>query len=794
MAQDIAVPDGYASGTTGGGDVASITVSTPSEFIAATGHSNPAVIIVSGMLNVGSVTIGSNKTIVGADSTSGLYGGTIRIQGTNYIIQNLKFGPASGDVMEISGATNVFITNCEFHDSSDELCSIVRQSDYVTVSWCKFYFDNSDSHSFAHLIGNGDDVTADRGKLHVTMHHNWYDQGIRGRQPRVRFGHVHIYNNYYNSVGSGYCIGVGYECHIRVENTYFESVSAPWADYGGVSNGEMGWDNLIFVNCSQPTFVSNSFPVFELPYDYEMDAVENVKDIVIANAGNVFRSLLQPPVQFAAELQGFTTVKLTWEDNSEDENGFMIERAEGDTGSFAIIVELPANDTSYVDSLLEELTVYRYRMMAFNDSLESSYSPTIQVITLSPTALPTVVSEPSPADGAKYVDTAPTLKWKASLNADSYDIHFGMDNPPPFVNNQVETIFVPGDLEKGQTYYWRIDGTNANGTTEGPVWSFTVIPDIPAEQVAYWKFDETEGTTASDDKKYGMDGTLMNMDPPLWTTGVAGGALGFDGNDDYILVPQNGVLDFTDQSFSITTYVKIESFPSGSIYLVHKGTFSVDDGPGANGSWFGIELKNGELRFAVDDNVTKSQATLNNVEEIFLNKWVHIAAVRDRANELLKLYVNGEMKASSSDGTGSISQTIDLHLGNCSRLDASLPGVLDELKLFSYALSETEVKAEVLTDFERINETIPDKITLSQNYPNPFNPSTRIEYSIPIRSIVKLEVFDITGKKVTTLVNEVKGAGTHSAYFDASDLSTGIYMCILTTKNHNLTRKMLLIK
>jgi hypothetical protein len=227
---------------------------------------------------------------------------------------------------------------------------------------------------------------------------------------------------------------------------------------------------------------------------------------------------------------------------------------------------------------------------------------------------------------------------------------------------------------------------------------------------------------------------------------------------------------------------------------VHKGTFSVDDGPGANGSWFGIELKNGELRFAVDDNVTKSQATLNNVEEIFLNKWVHIAAVRDRANELLKLYVNGEMKASSSDGTGSISQTIDLHLGNCSRLDASLPGVLDELKLFSYALSETEVKAEVLTDFERINETIPDKITLSQNYPNPFNPSTRIEYSIPIRSIVKLEVFDITGKKVTTLVNEVKGAGTHSAYFDASDLSTGIYMCILTTKNHNLTRKMLLIK
>ena len=185
-------------------------------------------------------------------------------------------------------------------------------------------------------MGNDDDRTSDRGKLHVTMHHNWYAENVRGRMPRVRYGHVHIYNNYYNSVGNSYCIGVGYECHIRVQNTYLESVSAPWADYGGVSNGEMGWDNLKFVNCSQPTFVSNSYPVFEPPYQYEMDPVEDVKAIVTANFGNVYRSLLLPLVNFAAELQGFTKVKLTWKDKSEDETGFKIERAEGDTGSYDI--------------------------------------------------------------------------------------------------------------------------------------------------------------------------------------------------------------------------------------------------------------------------------------------------------------------------------------------------------------------------------------------------------------------------------------------------------------------------
>lgn len=282
--------DGYAgyNGTTGGGTTTPVIVTTASEFISAVGNNNPAVIIVGGRLNVGTVTIGSNKTIAGLDANSGLYGGAIKIQGSNYIIQNLTIGPADGDVMEVSGATNVFITKCTFHDAGDEILSIVRQADYVTVSWCKFYFDNTHSHAFGHLIGNGDGVTADRGKLHVTMHHNWYAQGIRGRMPRVRYGHVHIYNNYYNSVGSGYCIGVGYECHIRVANTHFESVSSPWADYGGVDNGEIGWNTLKFVSSSQPTFVKNSFPVFNLPYTYVMDPVDSIKNIVIAGAGNVF--------------------------------------------------------------------------------------------------------------------------------------------------------------------------------------------------------------------------------------------------------------------------------------------------------------------------------------------------------------------------------------------------------------------------------------------------------------------------------------------------------------------------
>jgi len=291
--QSITPPDGYAAykGTTGGGSAIPVFVSSASEFKTIAGKSDPAVIIVEGMLDVGEFSIESNKTIIGSDSLSGLYGGTIKLRGSNYILQNLTFGPADGDVMEASGATKIFVTKCSFHDCTDELFSIVRESDYVTVSWCKFYFSETHSHAFGSLIGNRDDRTSDRGKLHVTMHHNWYADGVKGRQPRVRYGHVHIYNNYHNSIVSGYCIGTGFECHIRLENTHFDNVSTPWRDQAigaTESGGEIGWNNIKFTNSSEPSYIENSYPVFDIPYSYSLDSVDSVKAIVTAGAGNVF--------------------------------------------------------------------------------------------------------------------------------------------------------------------------------------------------------------------------------------------------------------------------------------------------------------------------------------------------------------------------------------------------------------------------------------------------------------------------------------------------------------------------
>lgn len=86
------------------------------------------------------------------------------------------------------------------------------------------------------------------------------------------------------------------------------------------------------------------------------------------------------------------------------------------------------------------------------------------------------------------------------------------------------------------------------------------------------------------------------------------------------------------------------------------------------------------------------------------------------------------------------------------------------------------------------------KFTLDQNYPNPFNPTTSIEYQVSSIGNVTLKVYDVLGREISTIVNEVKHPGTHEVTFDASNLPSGVYFYRLTNGNYSATKKMLLMK
>jgi hypothetical protein len=89
---------------------------------------------------------------------------------------------------------------------------------------------------------------------------------------------------------------------------------------------------------------------------------------------------------------------------------------------------------------------------------------------------------------------------------------------------------------------------------------------------------------------------------------------------------------------------------------------------------------------------------------------------------------------------------------------------------------------------------IPEFFALEQNYPNPFNPITSIKFQIPTADVVKLAIFDLSGRKVAELYNAQLEAGFYNVSFDASSLSSGMYIYRLTAGNFSDVKKMTLLK
>jgi len=515
--------------------------------------------------------------------------------------------------------------------------------------------------------------------------------------------------------------------------------------------------------------------------DIDSDGYTNLEEYL--NGIPVFRDFIRPPSDLTAELSDIRAITLSWADNATIEDGFFVERK--DVASYAVIDTLPANTTSFTDTALMFETVYTYRLRAFSVSDTSVYSNTASTSTLSESGLPLQASLPEPANAETQVKTSSVLSWKKGVGAASHNIYFGTENPPPFVENRTETSFKPAVMEAGQTHYWRVDEQNANGTTEGPVWSFTTREQLGPQLVGHWKLDQ--GLVTPDSSEFGNNGTLVHFTAAPYSADAAiNKALWFNGTDQYVEIAHNWVFDFEEGPFSVSFWINQD--PSEVIdsveyrYLI-KGSHNPDALLGRSGKRYEVYYKpeKTSFRFAVDDNAVKSEISAA-PDNFVTGEWVHVVALRDTLSGTLRLHANKALEGETDDFTGDISQDENLFFGYCLDFGSYLKGGLDDVRLYNYLLAPEEIDS--LYELGPYGTGFPDTDTDQglRVYPNPASEGITLTFPPCQQESMEVKIADLTGNIV--LVRHFETAmSQQQVVLNIADLRPGFYCISVTAKN-----------
>ncbi len=320
-------PVGFASlngSTTGGSGGDTVTVTSRNELLKALNTDVPLIVYIKDTIDL---KFGefipverNNISIIGKSRNAMLRHGGLQLIGNNIIVQNLSIGQSytpghwdgkgdpRTDAITVYGK-NIWIDHCDLFYSHDGLIDFSDRNnecaDYVTVSWTRF-----SNHNKVMLVGSNDQCTMCRGEFHITVHHCWFDgvsefydpvdrefHRVQQRMPRVRFGQVHVFNNYYEEV-EDYAVAARLESEVVVQNCFFRNLEDAliMKDFGeGIRDPELRAAGNIYENVEHDPVTSGQAFDPSGFYQYIPDKTNQIPEIVMNGAGKFNRLHNEPP-------------------------------------------------------------------------------------------------------------------------------------------------------------------------------------------------------------------------------------------------------------------------------------------------------------------------------------------------------------------------------------------------------------------------------------------------------------------------------------------------------------------
>jgi hypothetical protein len=305
------------------------------------------------------------------------------------------------------------------------------------------------------------------------------------------------------------------------------------------------------------------------------------------------------------------------------------------------------------------------------------------------TAAPTSASGPVPPDSGRGVPTDAVLQWMPGMNAVEHEIYFG-DNEADVAagaasvakGKQTLTTLDVGVMQGDKRYFWRVDETGLDGVkTQGPVWSFRTAPTVISDPnlLGWWKLDETTGT-ATDYSGHGNHGQINGGAQPV--AGYAGGAIDFDGVNDYISTGKTAAALGIQGNHpkSVTAWVYTRFYNNGGVF---------DVGARTNGQDFCLRTRTGANQWRIQLWGTGFDQDFTYTSQ---NRWVHFAVVYD--GQRSTCYADG-VSVSSELRALDTSPTNPFQIGLYGWPQYYFNGVIDDVRLFDKALTPEEVQAIV---------------------------------------------------------------------------------------------------